>query len=61
MKQEQSNQQKLINNLSNKETQLRKELQDKQALAKQIELAIEKMIAEERERNRGDALTSNRC
>lgn len=57
LKQEQSNQQKLINNLSNKETQLRKELQDKQALAKQIELAIEKMIAEERERNRGDALT----
>lgn len=57
LKQEQNNQQKLINNLSNKETQLRKELQDKQALAKQIELEIQRMIAEEKERNRGDALT----
>ena len=57
LKQEQNNQQTLINDLSNKETQLRKELQDKQALARRIEAEIERLIAEERERNKGDALT----
>ncbi len=57
LKQEQNNQQKLINDLSKKEVKLRKDLQDKQALAKRIEAEIERLIAEEREKNRGDALT----
>ena len=57
LKQEQNNQQRLINDLSKKETQLRKDLQDKQALAKRIEEEIQRLIAEEREKNQGSALT----
>jgi len=57
LRNEQHNQQQLINSLGTKETQLRRELQQKQDLAKRIEKEIEDLIAAENARNKGDALT----
>lgn len=57
LRNEQQNQQSLINTLGNKEVQLRRDLQQKQDLAKRIEKEIEDLIAAENARNKGDALT----
>jgi murein hydrolase activator len=47
---EQVNKQRLVNSLSNKEKQLKKELEEKRRIAKNIETEINRLIAEERNR-----------
>jgi murein hydrolase activator len=52
---EQKKKQKLVNSLGNKEKQLRRELEDKKAIAKRIEKEIARIIEEERKKSlKGD-------
>jgi murein hydrolase activator len=55
LEEEQRKKQKLVNSLGNKEKQLKRELEDKKAIAKRIEKEIARIIEEERKKSlKGD-------
>ncbi len=51
LREEQSNKERLVNNLSRKEKQLKQELEEKRRIARQIEKEIEKLIESERKKS----------
>jgi len=51
LREEQSNKERLVNNLSRKEKQLKQELEEKRRIARQIEKEIEKLIEAERKKS----------
>jgi septal ring factor EnvC (AmiA/AmiB activator) len=55
--QEQSKKRKMVNSLSNKEKQLRKDLEEKKRIAQKIESEINRIIEEEKKRSSGNELT----